>query len=92
MSLFDEYMNVRRDLQDANGGGDLKRVHARELEQHMKSKKQIYACLSIEGKRPNFDSSHFPQAQIYLPPYNDCNLSFLHQIMTGKKKVSPTCE
>jgi hypothetical protein len=27
-----------------------KKVNARELEKHMKSKKQLYSCLCIEGK------------------------------------------
>jgi hypothetical protein len=25
-------------------------VHARDLEMHMKSKKQLYTCLTLEGK------------------------------------------
>ena len=28
----------------------IKRVHARDLEMHMKSKKQLYTCLTLEGK------------------------------------------
>lgn len=28
----------------------LKKVHARELESHIKSKRQLYNCLSLEGK------------------------------------------
>ena len=27
-------------------------MHARDLEMHMKSKKQLYTCLTLEGKQP----------------------------------------
>ena len=42
-----------------------KRIHARELEMHMKSKKQLYACLTLEGKvhlQLNFNSPNLPAA------------------------------
>jgi len=29
---------------------ELRRVNARDLEMHMKSKAQLFACLSLEGK------------------------------------------
>ena len=29
---------------------DIRQVNARTLERHMKSKKQLYACLTLEGK------------------------------------------
>jgi hypothetical protein len=40
----------------------------------MKSKLDIYNILAKEG-------------QLYLPPYNECPMTFIKDIMTGKKKV-----
>jgi hypothetical protein len=61
-----------------------KRIHARELEMHMKSKKQLYACLTLEGKvhlQLNFNSPNLPAALW------ECSVTFMQQIMSGKKKV-----
>jgi hypothetical protein len=41
--------NAFRSLAEEEG---IKRVHARDLEMHMKSKKQLYTCLTLEGKQP----------------------------------------
>jgi len=41
----------------------------------MKSKLDIYNILSKEG-------------QMYLPPFNECSMSFIKDILNGKKKVS----
>ena len=60
-------------------------MHARDLERHMKSKKQLYACLTMEGNPVTTDST---LGQIYLPPESDCTVVFMQQIMAGKKKVS----
>ena len=40
--------NAFRSLTEEEG---MKRVHARDLEMHMKSKKQLYTCLTLEGKQ-----------------------------------------
>jgi hypothetical protein len=40
----------------------------------MKSKLDIYNILAKEG-------------QLYLPPYNECPMTFIKDVMTGKKKV-----
>jgi len=51
---------------------------------HMKSKKQLYTCLTLEGKvlslkSLNFDTFHtwLSIAQIYLPPYGECSVKFM---------------
>ena len=34
---------------EAEEEDEIRQVHARDLERHMKSKKQLYACLTLEG-------------------------------------------
>ena len=70
---------------------DIRQVNARQLERHMKSKKQLYACLTLEGNLlflliHNLSCTFI--GQIFLPPPNDCTVAFMQQIMCGQKKVS----
>ena len=50
-------------------------VKKSELKAVMRSKLDIYNILTKEG-------------QLYLPPYNECSMQFINDIMMGKKKVS----
>ena len=59
MSLYDDVVIAQRDAAGHQAAHafrshaeeeGLKRVHARDLEMHMKSKKQLYTCLTLEGK------------------------------------------
>lgn len=50
-------------------------VSRSQLKGVMKSKLDIYNILSKEG-------------QLYLPPINDCPMTFIKEILTGKKEVS----
>ena len=49
MSLHNTYFQQLHEQQDGNNQ-ELQTMHARDLERHMKSKKQLYACLTLEGK------------------------------------------
>ena len=68
--MFDQ-----REAAQSEDREELKRVNARDLERHMKSKKQLYSCLSMEGK--NQLSLHLSIGQVYLPPYGDCTITFI---------------
>lgn len=50
-------------------------VKKSELKSVMRSKLDVYNILTKEG-------------QLYLPPYNECSMQFINEIMMGKKKVS----
>ena len=59
MSLYDDVVIAQREAAGHQAAHafrshaeeeGLKRVHARDLEMHMKSKKQLYTCLTLEGK------------------------------------------
>ena len=52
MSQYNSYLAQSRDFAEDDNEPDLKRVNANELERHMKSKKQLYACLTLEGRSP----------------------------------------
>ena len=39
--------------EEAEEEDEIRQVHARELERHMKSKKQLYDCLTLEGNIPS---------------------------------------
>ena len=51
-------------------------VSRSQLNSAMKSKLDMYNILAIEG-------------QLYLPPFQDCTMDFIKQLVTGQKKVSP---
>ncbi len=46
-----------------------------QLQGVMKSKLDIYNILTKEG-------------QLYMPPMSDCTMSYIKDVLTGKKKVS----
>ena len=50
-------------------------VSRSQLNSAMKSKLDMYNILAIEG-------------QLYLPPFQDCTMDFIKQLVTGQKKVS----
>lgn len=50
------------------------RVSRGQLSHAMKSKLDMYNVLAIEG-------------QVYLPPYDNCSMDFLREVISGKKKV-----
>lgn len=52
----------------------LRVVKKSELKSVMKSKVDIYNILAKEG-------------QLYLPPYSECSMQFINDIMMAKKKV-----
>jgi len=64
---------------------------------HMRGKKQLYMCLIMEGKCPGqtvfmfalvlATPHHSSVAQVYLPPENDCTVTFMQLLMSGRKKV-----
>lgn len=72
-------------------------MNARELEMHMRGKKQLYMCLIMEGKCSGLIMvmfalllaipHHSSVAQVYLPPENDCTVTFMQLLMSGRKKV-----
>ncbi len=49
-------------------------VKKSQLKSVMKSKLDIYNIMSKEG-------------QLYLPPFSDCPMTFINDIISGKKKV-----
>ena len=49
MSVYDQYVVSHQEARADPNDVQAKRIHARELERHMKSKKQLYACLTLEG-------------------------------------------
>lgn len=51
------------------------KVTRAELNGRMKSKLDIYRVLTKEG-------------QLFLPPYTECTMDFMADIIQGKKKVS----
>ncbi len=83
--LKDELFELRSVMQEQNLQNiqealgevhtDIKKIHTRELSQLMKSKKEIYQCLAIEG-------------QFYLPPFDECTIDFVRDLFSGQKKVS----
>jgi hypothetical protein len=50
MSVYDQYVVSHQEARADPNDMQAKRIHAWELERHMKSKKQLYACLTLEGK------------------------------------------
>ena len=52
----------------------MKEVSKSHLKSVMRSKLDIYNILTKEG-------------QLYMPPYNECSMQFINEIMMGKKKV-----
>jgi DNA-binding helix-hairpin-helix protein with protein kinase domain len=70
---FRQYLQHKRKVQlDANG---LRIVKKSELKAVMKSKIDVYNILTKEG-------------QLYLPPYSECPMQFINDIMMSKKKVN----
>ena len=53
----------------------MKRIHTKDLSQIFKSKKDLYTILMTEG-------------QFYLPPFDDCTLDYLRDLMNHKKLVT----
>ena len=49
-------------------------VVASDLRNFVKSKEDLYVILTIEG-------------QLHLPPYDECTMDFMRDILSGKKKV-----
>ena len=52
MSQYDSYLAQSRVYAEDLDQPSTQRVNASDLERHMKSKKQLYACLTLEGRSP----------------------------------------
>jgi hypothetical protein len=52
----------------------ISRVLHADINKFVKSKDDLYAILAIEG-------------QLHLPPFDDCTLEFLRDILAGRKKA-----
>ena len=53
MSNYNRSFMAQVDDEAEEDENDLRQVNARQLERHMKSKKQLYACLTLEGNSSN---------------------------------------
>lgn len=64
-------------------------VSLSDLQPFIKSKRNLYNIIATEGKYCFF--TYYQSTllgQIYLPPFDECNLQFMKDLMKGKKKVS----
>ena len=71
------YWNQTNPMMDASQNGQPHRlkVTRSQLVGKMKSKLDVYRILTKEG-------------QYFLPPFNECTMDFIGDIIQGKKKVS----
>ena len=70
------YWNQTNPMVDASQNGEPQRlkVARSQLVGKMKSKLDIYRILTKEG-------------QFFLPPFNECTMDFIGDVIQGKKKV-----
>jgi len=54
----------------------------------MRSKKHLYEIMATESKF-DWELIVVSIVRMYLPPYDECSLQFLTDIMQRKKKVGP---
>jgi hypothetical protein len=61
-------------MSNENHQPGISRVLHADINKFVKSKDDLYAILAIEG-------------QLHLPPFDDCTLEFLRDILAGRKKA-----
>ena len=77
---FEEETKQENQTQNPNirtftyGSHGTTRVVANDLRQFVKEKNDLYTILGIEG-------------QFHLPPYDECSMEFLRDVLKGRKKL-----
>lgn len=64
---------------------DLEEVDISTLAGSVSNKRSLYNIMTIEGKLIHFLSIYI--GQMYLPPYEECTIDFMKQVLSRKKKV-----